>query len=89
MSDDEASGPGPANDLDATLTAPAPSERRRRLIRRPSFAIGDVDVAAGRKAIGEIPISRLVTGTQISIPVTVAPRSPRRPGGLAQRGGPR
>ena len=71
MTDIEAESPDSANELDATLTAPAPSERRRRLLRRQSFAIGDLEVVAGRKAIGEIPISRLVTGTQISIPITV------------------
>ena len=45
--------------------------RRRRLLRRPSFAIGDIDVTAGRSAIGELPVSRLVTGTRISIPINV------------------
>ena len=48
-----------------------PSVRRRRLLRRASFSIGDLDVTAGRSAIGEIPISRLVTGNQISIPINV------------------
>ncbi len=59
-----------ANELDDTLVAPArPS--RRRLLRRPSFVIGDLDVPAGKAAIGEIPISRLVTGNRISIPINV------------------
>ena len=40
-------------------------------IRRPSFHIGNVETAAGRMGIGEIPIVRLVTGTQISLPVQV------------------
>lgn len=59
-----------AAELDATLTAPAPSTRNR-LLRRPSFSIGDIEVQAGKTAIGDIPISRLVTGTQISIPINV------------------
>lgn len=57
------------SELDDTLVAPAPS--RRRLLRRASFAIGDLDVAAGKSAIGEIPVSRLVTGNQVSIPINV------------------
>ena len=57
---------------DSTSTdSPVPTSRRRRLIRRPSFAIGDLDVTAGRSAIGELPISRLVTGTQVSLPINV------------------
>jgi predicted deacylase len=40
-------------------------------LRRPSFPIGDLDVTAGRSAIGEIPVSRLVTGNQVSIPINV------------------
>lgn len=66
-------GPGIASagtELDDTLVAPVPSARRR-LIRRPAFAIGDLEVAAGRSAIGEIPISRLVTGNRMSIPFNV------------------
>lgn len=59
-----------AAELDATLTAPAPSTRHR-LIRRPSFSIGDIEVQAGKTGIGDIPISRLVTGTQVSIPINV------------------
>lgn len=72
MSDTDVN-PDPAaarNELDATLVAPAPSPRRR-LIRRSSFAIGDLEVTAGKSAIGEIPISRLVTGNRISIPINV------------------
>jgi len=60
----------PGSELDDTLVAPAPPSRRR-LIRRPSFSIGDVDVAAGKSEIGEIPVSRLVTGNRISIPINV------------------
>ena len=58
------------SELDDTLVAPAPTSRRR-LLRRPSFPIGDVDVVAGKSAIGEIPVSRLVTGNKISIPINV------------------
>jgi predicted deacylase len=58
------------SELDDTLVAPSPSTRRR-LIRRPSFSIGDIDVAAGRSEVGEIPIARLVTGNRISIPINV------------------
>jgi len=39
--------------------------------RRPPFRIGDLDVAAGRSATGELPIARLVTGTRISLPIQV------------------
>ncbi len=62
--------PSTGSELDDTLVAPAPSGRRR-LIRRPSFAIGDLDVPAGKSAIGEIPVSRLVTGNRMSIPIKV------------------
>ncbi len=48
-----------------------PSTRQSRAPRRPSFTIGDLDVAAGKQAIGELPVSRLVTGTRISLPVRV------------------
>lgn len=66
-----ATSPSPSGtELDDTLVAPA-APSRRRLLRRPSFAIGDLDVAAGRSAIGEIPVSRLVTGNRISIPINV------------------
>ncbi len=58
------------SELDDTLVAPTPP-LRRRLIRRPSFVIGDLDVAAGKSAIGEIPVSRLVTGNRMSIPINV------------------
>jgi predicted deacylase len=47
--------------------------------RRPPFRIGDLDVAAGRSATGELPIARLVTGTRISLPIQVLHgRSPGR-----------
>ena len=53
-------------------TPPTPAApRTRRLIRRSSFTIGDLEVKAGRSAIGDLPISRLVTGTQISLPINV------------------
>lgn len=39
--------------------------------RRPPFHIGELDVAAGRSATGELPIARLVTGTRISLPIQV------------------
>ncbi|HUS44379.1 MAG TPA: succinylglutamate desuccinylase/aspartoacylase family protein [Ilumatobacteraceae bacterium] len=39
--------------------------------RRASFKIGELDVAAGRSATGELPIARLVTGTRISLPLQV------------------
>ena len=45
--------------------------RSRRLLRRSSFTIGDLEVRAGRSEIGDLPISRLVTGTQISLPLNV------------------
>ncbi|MFN3257142.1 MAG: succinylglutamate desuccinylase/aspartoacylase family protein [Ilumatobacter sp.] len=56
--------------------APAPEPidappRSRRILRRPSFSIGGLEVRAGRREIGELPISRLVTGTQISLPISV------------------
>jgi predicted deacylase len=57
--------------LDPSAGAQPGVSRRRRLLRRPSFSIGDLDVTAGRSAIGELPVSRLVTGTRISIPVNV------------------
>lgn len=63
MSDD---GTGAAPHLD---DRPAP--RPRRLLRRPAFSIGELDVKAGTAAIGELPISRLVTGTRISVPINV------------------
>ncbi len=39
--------------------------------RRARFRIADVDVPAGRSATGEIPVSRLVTGNRISLPIRV------------------
>nr|WHW29162.1 putative succinylglutamate desuccinylase/aspartoacylase family protein [uncultured bacterium] len=44
----------------------------RRSPRRQPFSIGDLEVAAGRSGTGELPISRLVTGTHISLPLRVA-----------------
>lgn len=46
---------------------PARSWRRRR----PPFVLADVEVKAGRSAIGEVPIPRLVTGTPVSLPLRV------------------
>nr|WHW29206.1 putative deacylase [uncultured bacterium] len=48
-----------------------PRQRTARPPKRPSFKIGDLDVAAGRSGIGELPVSRLVTGTHISLPLRV------------------
>jgi uncharacterized protein len=60
---------------DDVSTSPRPDDRPalrpRRLLRRPAFSIGDLDVKAGSSAIGELPISRLVTGTRISVPINV------------------
>ncbi|HYN34678.1 MAG TPA: succinylglutamate desuccinylase/aspartoacylase family protein [Ilumatobacteraceae bacterium] len=39
--------------------------------RRTAFRIGELDVAPGRSATGELPIARLVTGTRISLPLQV------------------
>ena len=49
----------------------APTASTRRAPRRPSFKIGDLDVAPGRSGTGELPVSRLVTGTHISLPLRV------------------
>ena len=49
--------------------------------RRPSrdpFLIGELLVPPGRSATGELPISRLVTGTQISLPIQIV--HGRKPG---------
>ena len=43
----------------------------RRAQRRPTFQIGNLNVAAGRAGVGELPVSRLVTGTYISLPLRV------------------
>lgn len=60
------------NELSGSEAAQAArSARSRKPSRRPSFSIGDLDVKAGSSAIGELPISRLVTGTRISLPVNV------------------
>ena len=66
-------GPGIPSDgveLDETQVGPAPTARRRQ-IRRPSVSLGDVEVSAGKATIGEIPVSRLVTGNRVSIPINV------------------
>jgi predicted deacylase len=38
---------------------------------RAPFIIGDTEVRAGRRAHVELPVSRLITGAQMSMPVTV------------------
>ncbi len=38
---------------------------------RAAFDLGSLEVPAGRSATGELPIAKLVTGTQISLPVQV------------------
>ena len=43
----------------------------RRPPRREPFRIGDLEVAGGRSGTGELPVSRLVTGTHISLPLRV------------------
>ncbi len=48
------------------------------MLPRDPFRIGELLVAPGRAATGELPISRLVTGTQISLPIQVL--HGRRPG---------
>jgi len=53
-----------------TPTKPA-SKSSRRAPRRDSFRIGDLDVAAGKSVVGELPVARLVTGTHISLPLRV------------------
>lgn len=52
--------------MSAAAATPA---RRRRL--RPSFAIGTVKVRAGTRREVSLPISRLVTGAEVSLPVHV------------------
>jgi uncharacterized protein len=44
---------------------------RARIAPRDPFRIGELVIAPGRAATGELPISRLVTGTQISLPIQV------------------
>jgi uncharacterized protein len=39
--------------------------------RRAPFRIGDLELSAGRSGVGELPVSRLVTGTRISLPIRV------------------
>ena len=51
---------------------------RTRATPRDPFRIGELLVAPGRTATGELPISRLVTGTQISLPIQVV--HGRKPG---------
>jgi predicted deacylase len=47
------------------------SAAARRPPRREPFRIGNLEVAAGRSGTGELPVSRLVTGTHISLPLRV------------------
>jgi len=49
---------------DTTPTALAPR-------RRSPITLGELTVAAGKTGTGELPIARLVTGTQISLPIQV------------------
>ena len=39
--------------------------------RRPPFSLGELTVAAGRRGFGDLPIAKLVTGSQISLPLQV------------------
>ncbi len=39
--------------------------------RRTPFTIGDLTVVAGRQGVGNLPIARLVTGSQISLPIQI------------------
>ncbi len=41
------------------------------MTERPPFALGGVDVQPGSRAHVELPVSRLITGAQIAMPVTV------------------
>ncbi len=43
----------------------------RRPPRREPFRIGNLEVAAGRSGTAELPVSRLVTGTHVSLPLRV------------------
>jgi predicted deacylase len=47
------------------------STRTKKKPPRPPFIIGDLMVNPGRSAAGELPVSRLVTGTQISLPLRI------------------
>ena len=60
--------------------------------RRPSrapFEIGDVVIKAGRKAQTEIPITKLVSGSPISLPVLAVHGRHEGPTILAERRHPR
>ena len=41
------------------------------MAKRAPFTIGGTEVKAGRRAHVELPVSRLITGAQMSMPVTV------------------
>lgn len=63
------SGAGPSGTAVGGSPGPVTTPRRRRL--RPSFAIGAVKVRAGTRREVSLPISRLVTGAEVSLPVHV------------------
>jgi len=51
--------------------APQPCKERDIVAKRAPFTIGGTEVRAGRRAHVELPVSRLITGAQMSMPVTV------------------
>jgi predicted deacylase len=51
--------------------APQPCKERDIVAKRAPFTIGGTEVKAGRRAHVELPVSRLITGAQMSMPVTV------------------
>ena len=73
----------------ANATARHGRDRRHARTARDPFRIGELLVAPGRAATGELPISRLVTGTQISLPIQVRARPQAGPHGVDQRRGAR
>ncbi len=60
---------GPADPIDPV--EPVRATRTRRVLRRPAFVIGDLEVRSGRSGIGELPVARMVTGTRVSLPLHV------------------
>ena len=94
----------PREAVGASLRAHYPERRDRsptegRLVARESFAIGGVRIRSGTVRALELPITRLVTGADVTLPVRVVHgredgprdldrrRHPRRRGGR-RRGGP-
>ena len=65
-------------------TEPRSRVTRPRVIPRDPFRIADMVVGPGRSSTGELPISRLVTGTQISLPDPDRARPPAGPNRLDQ-----